>query len=231
MNQREKSEQSPLPPCPNGRCSQSHVVRNGSHRGRQRYVCRTCKTYFGETQGTPMYNLKTPAAKVARALLVVMRRGSLRAAEEITGHKDETIGEWLQHAARHAQALTEVLASDPHLSQMEIDEFWSFVRKKTARPSKLTKENAGQPGARPRQSLHRRLLQRSHRPRPDCQRAEDDRTADASPPARLVQRWLAGVCGASDTHLSATPTASWQDGTAQVGGARDDLLDAKCQTP
>src|SRR5438874_12420845 len=94
MNEREKKEQRSLPPCPNPQCSQSRVVRNGSHRGRQRYCCRTCKTYFGETQGTPMYDLKTPAAEVAQALLVVMRRGSLRAAEEITGHTYETISTW-----------------------------------------------------------------------------------------------------------------------------------------
>src|SRR5438105_8966511 len=90
MNQPEKKEQRSLPPCPNAECKESHVVRNGSHRGRQRYYCRSCKTYFGETQGTPMYGLKTEAFEVAQALLVVMRRGSLRAAEEITGHKYET---------------------------------------------------------------------------------------------------------------------------------------------
>src|SRR5437588_12588927 len=94
MTKREKQEQSSLPPCPNPQCTQSRVVRNGSHRGRPRYQCRSCKTYFGETQGTPMYRLKTPAAEVAHALLIVMRRGSLRAAEEITGHKDETISQW-----------------------------------------------------------------------------------------------------------------------------------------
>jgi hypothetical protein len=84
-----------------------------------------------DTQGTPMYGLKTPAAEVAQALLIVMRRGSLRAAEEITGHKYETISVWLKRAAAHAEALTQVLASDLHLSQVEIDEFWSFVQKKT----------------------------------------------------------------------------------------------------
>jgi transposase-like protein len=92
MNKAE--QQSSLPPCPNPKCPQSRVVRNGSHRGRPRYHCRSCKTYFGETQGTPMYGLKTPAAEVAQALLIVMRRGSLRAAEEITGHKYETISGW-----------------------------------------------------------------------------------------------------------------------------------------
>lgn len=143
MIKREQQEQSSLPPCPNPTCSQPRVVRNGSHRGRQRYQCRSCQTYFGETQGTPMYALKTPAAEVAQALLIVMRRGSLRAAEEITGHKYETISVWLKRAAAHVEALTQVLANDLHLSQVEIDEFWSFVQKKRAQLASQTKESAG----------------------------------------------------------------------------------------
>ena len=90
-----------------------------------------------------MYRLKTPASEVAQALLIVMRRGSLRAAEEITGHKYETISVWLKRAANHAAAITEVLANDLHLSQVEIDEFWSFVQKKREPPSRPTRESAG----------------------------------------------------------------------------------------
>ncbi len=90
-----------------------------------------------------MYGLKTPAAEVAQALLVVMRRGSLRAAEEITGHKYETISVWLKRASSHAVAITQVLANDLHLSQVEIDEFWSFVQKKREHLSSWTKENVG----------------------------------------------------------------------------------------
>jgi len=148
MNKQASKERPNLPSCPNPDCPLPHVVRNGSHRGRQRYHCRSCKTYFGETEGTPMYNLKTPAAEVAQALLMVMRRGSLRGAEEITGHKYETISVWLKRAASHAQALTQVLANDLHLSQVEIDEFWSFVQKKTARLGSPTKENGGDASSR-----------------------------------------------------------------------------------
>ena len=143
MNEPTRKEAGSLPPCPNPDCRESHVVRNGSHRGRSRYHCRSCKTYFGDTQGTPMYGLKTDASEVAQALLIVMRRGSLRAAEEITGHKYETISGWLKRAAAHAEALTQVLASDLHLSQVEIDEFWSFVQKKREHLSSRTKENVG----------------------------------------------------------------------------------------
>ena len=143
MKEARRKEETSLPPCPNPNCTDPHVVRNGSHRGRQRYCCRSCKTYFGETEGTPMYRLKTPASEVAQALLIVMRRGSLRAAEEITGHKYETISVWLKRAANHAAAITEVLANDLHLSQVEIDEFWSFVQKKREPPSRPTRESAG----------------------------------------------------------------------------------------
>jgi hypothetical protein len=76
-----------------------------------------------------MYRLHTPLAEVARALLIVMRRGSLSAAEEITGHKYETIGRWLRLAAEHAQAITRALVHDLHLSPVEVDAFWSFVKK------------------------------------------------------------------------------------------------------
>lgn len=76
-----------------------------------------------------MYGLKTPPVEVTQALLIVMRKGSLRAAEEITGHKYETISVWLKRAA----ASTQVLASDLHLNQAEIDEFWSFQELLTSR--------------------------------------------------------------------------------------------------
>lgn len=124
-----------IPACPNPACLQPHVVRNGSHQGRPRFHCRTCGRYFGATAGTPMYHLQTAAAEVAQALLVVMRRGSFRAAEEITGHKYETISAWMRRAADHAEALTAVLSTDLHLTAVEIDEFWSFVQKKRVRPA------------------------------------------------------------------------------------------------
>lgn len=132
-----------LPACPNPACEQPRVIHNGSSKGRRRYQCRGCGRFFGETEGTPMYRLHTPVAEVAQALLVVMRRGSLRAAEEITGHKYETIGAWLRRASEHAEALTAILTQDLHLSTVEIDEFWSFVHKKTEPPMKLMPVNAG----------------------------------------------------------------------------------------
>jgi hypothetical protein len=93
-----------------------------------------------------MYRLRTPPEDVGRALLVVMRRGSLRAVEEITGHKYETIGRWLRLAAEHAEALTEVLVHDLRLSTLEVDEFWSFVRRRSAISHRRTHRDGASAG-------------------------------------------------------------------------------------
>jgi transposase-like protein len=111
--------------CPH--CGSTWVRRNGSSRGKPRWQCGDCGKTVGETYGTAMYGLHTPAAEVARTLLIVMRRGSLRAAEEISGHKAETIRGWLLRANAHAEALTESLVKDLELDEVEVDAFWSFV--------------------------------------------------------------------------------------------------------
>ena len=135
-------------PCPDPDCTTPYVVRNGTLKGRQRFHCKGCGAWFGETHDTPMYRLHTPPEEVGRSLLlVVMRRGSLRAAEEITGHKYETIARWLRLAAEHAEALSEVLVQDLELSTLEVDEFWSFVRRRSATSHRRTSRSGASAGA------------------------------------------------------------------------------------
>jgi transposase-like protein len=112
-------------PCPH--CGCTSVRKNGRNHGRQRWHCSDCGKTFGETYGTPLYGLHASAEEVARTLLVVMRRGSLSAAEEITGHKYETIGDWLRRSGDHAQVLTQSLVRDLEVEEVEVDAFWSFV--------------------------------------------------------------------------------------------------------
>lgn len=112
-------------PCPH--CGSASVRKNGSSRGHARWHCRACGKSYGATHGTPLYRLHTPVEEIARTLLIVMRRGSLQAAEEISGHKYETIGKWLRLAGSHAAELTRVLVKELELDEVEVDAFWSFV--------------------------------------------------------------------------------------------------------
>lgn len=121
--------------CP--RCGSERTVRDGRAEGRPRWVCHECGRSFGATTGTAVAGLHTAVEEVARTLLVLLRRSSFRATEEVTGHQQETVQRWLLRAAAHAEALTQVLVRDLHLSAVEIDEFWSFVARKRGalRPS------------------------------------------------------------------------------------------------
>lgn len=116
------------PSCP--RCGPHHTVGKGRTGGRPRWSCAGCGRSFGRPTGTPRYRVQTPPAEIARAVLVVLRRGSLLAAEEVTGRPYETIRRWLRRAAAHADAVTAALVHDRHLPEVEVDEFWSFVRHK-----------------------------------------------------------------------------------------------------
>ena len=111
--------------CPH--CGSTWVRRNGSTRGKPRLQCGDCRKTVGETFGTAMYRLRTPVEEVAQTLLILMRRGSLRGAEEISGHKWETVREWLLRANAHAEALSTTLVKDLELDEVEVDAFWSFV--------------------------------------------------------------------------------------------------------
>ena len=130
------------PPCP--RCGAGDVAKEGrTPSGLQRWQCRDCGKTFGPTLGTPLYRLHTPAAEVARSLLVVMRRGSLSAAEELTGHKYETLGRWLRAAATHADTLTAVLVEELHLTAVEVDAFWAFVKRSAQTLEQTTPRRPG----------------------------------------------------------------------------------------
>jgi transposase-like protein len=111
--------------CPH--CGSATVRKNGSSRGHARWHCRSCGKSYGAKHGTPLYRLHTPVEEIARTLLIVMRRGSLQAAEELSGHKYETIGKWLRLAGGHAEELTRVLVKEVELDEVEVDAFWSFV--------------------------------------------------------------------------------------------------------
>jgi transposase-like protein len=196
---RPRSPQNPS--CP--RCGASKTVSKGHEKGRPRWHCRACGRSFGQTAGTPLYRLKTDTAEIIRAIQVVLHRGSLRAAEEQTGHNYDTIAAWIKRLGDHAEALTDLLVHDLHLSEVELDELWSFVgqrgaadvsRARRPSPSRRLGRALGRRERGAGEPLRRRLGERAARR--DVGRADRDR--DPRPDRRvgddhLRHRRLGGV--------------------------------------
>ncbi|MDP6627909.1 MAG: hypothetical protein QGG50_08405 [Methanopyri archaeon] len=135
--------------CPNEKCRDfgitdlGNIVGNGTYRtksGRVRkYICRTCDTSFCDRTRTAFFNLRTKDEKVLIALKLVLKGMGLRGIAEVLGVKLDTVRFWIARAAEHADEVNDVLMKDLKVSRVEMDELWTFVKKKRYPEWKLKK--------------------------------------------------------------------------------------------
>jgi IS1 family transposase len=97
---------------------------------RQMYKCNVCEQPFSETAGTPFFGLKTPTKTVCIALQELAEGLGIRAVARIRGVKPDTVLEWLKRAGQHCQELSECMMQDLNMTQVQLDELWTFVHKK-----------------------------------------------------------------------------------------------------
>lgn len=101
--------------CPH--CGDTHIVRHGTYKGKQRYLCRNCKSTFGDLTNTPLSRTKFPD-KWAPFIECMLQGYSLRKSSEIIGVSYVSLFYW-----RHKllAALTES-ANSPFNGIVEMDE-------------------------------------------------------------------------------------------------------------
>jgi len=126
--------------CPNQACANfgragagvSQVKRHGEYGKAERIRllrCTVCGKVFSERKGTAFFGLKASPERVCQALVLLAEGNSLRATARILHAKLDTIRAWLRRAGAHAQAVNEYLLARYPLSQAQLDELWSFVKK------------------------------------------------------------------------------------------------------
>jgi len=62
---------------------------------------------------------------------MIIKGISLRSVAEILDVKLDTVRGWLSKAADHSKEVNKVLLKDLNVSRVELDELWTFVKKKT----------------------------------------------------------------------------------------------------
>jgi len=97
---------------------------------RQMYKCNVCHQSFSETAGTPFFGLKTPMKTVCIALQELAEGLGIRAVARIHGVKPDVVLKWLKKAGQHCQALSECMMRELNVTQVQLDELWTFVYKK-----------------------------------------------------------------------------------------------------
>lgn len=140
-------------PCPNKACSDYGVLNKGNikaastyqtRNGRRRtFQCKTCDEMFSETRDTVFFDLKVPEEKVIMALKMFLVKVSLSNIHFVLGVKEETLLMWLDRAAQKAEDINRVLLKDLNVSRVELDEMWTFIKKKTLKTKRMNSANSG----------------------------------------------------------------------------------------
>ena len=102
----------------------------GYGRKTMRFKCKTCAKVFSARKGTFFYRLRTDVKVILEALHLLLEGNSIAAISRVKGVKEETIANWLRKASEHADEVNKLLVRNLHLTQLQVDELWSFIKKR-----------------------------------------------------------------------------------------------------
>jgi transposase-like protein len=124
--------------CPNKECKDYGKKGKGNIIIKEKFgkdnrhllKCRTCKHCFSETRGTPFFCLHSTKEEILNVLAMLPEKGSIRGLARATNHSTNTISHWLNVAGEHCREVNEYYLHDLMLERVQIDEIWSYIKKR-----------------------------------------------------------------------------------------------------
>lgn len=120
--------------CDNPACSDHGLVGAGNIQTKSllkgQGYCKRCKTVFSIRKGTVFFGLRTNMDKIVRCLSLLASGMGVNAVGREQDVTTDSLRDWILLAAGHVNGLTAHMQQNMHLEQVQIDEFWSFIRKK-----------------------------------------------------------------------------------------------------
>lgn len=122
--------------CDNSSCTHYNQVGTGNlitHSIRQGQIrCGSCHGKpFSVRKGTMFFHLRTSMDRIVTCLLSLTSGMGMNAVCEVHGVCGVTLRSWLLLASQQVEAFTTYLQKDLVLTEIQIDEFWSYIKKKT----------------------------------------------------------------------------------------------------
>lgn len=74
---------------------------------------------------------------------MLLRGMSVRGAADVLECKPDTVLGWLRRAAEHSDKVNDMLMREIEVSKVELDELWTFVKKKQLRKWKNKRASSG----------------------------------------------------------------------------------------
>lgn len=126
--------------CSNEKCPHYGIAGKGNiyatttyragKRTRKMLRCRTCGARFSERRNTPLFYLHTKQDTIEKIVKALAEGNSIRATGRIMDIDKNTICRILDRVATHCEKISAYLIKELHLTEIQLDELWSFVKKK-----------------------------------------------------------------------------------------------------
>lgn len=126
--------------CPNDACKdyglrgQGNLTRQfayGVHKDRHMLYCRTCRKRFAETRCTAFFGSKYSSKQIGTILKATAEGAGVRATGRILGLDKDAVNRVILKAGEHCDKVMENLLVDLDLTEVQLDELWTFLSKKT----------------------------------------------------------------------------------------------------
>ena len=123
--------------CPNVDCRAynkiglRNIVRNGKQpNGTQKYKCTDCGRNLVRTINTPFFHKHLKKKEIIRICKLLSEKISFRGIARATNHHLDTIRSVADVVAQHCKKFNDYFVDELKLTPIEVDEMWSFVKKK-----------------------------------------------------------------------------------------------------
>lgn len=124
--------------CVNEHCShyglrgKGNIVKCGVYGKvkRQLLQCNVCKKRFSETRNTAFFGSKYSDETIRRIILCVAEGNGVRSTARILELSKDAVNRIINIAGKHCDYVLSNLLQSLTLEQCQLDELWSFIRKK-----------------------------------------------------------------------------------------------------
>lgn len=142
--------------CPNQECkdyglrNQGNIALRGKYgkdKSRDLLYCRTCGKRFAATHASALFGLHLPADTV-RAIIHHAAEGvGVRATARILNLDKDTVNRVILRAGEHCATVLSNLLASLNLTEAQLDELWTFVKKRKVLENKTASANTGRHGS------------------------------------------------------------------------------------
>jgi len=143
--------------CPNKDCRHYGLRNQGNIRKRAIYgkdarrllICTTCKKRFAETRCTVFFGTKYSRETIRLIMLHFAEGVGVRATARLLGLSKDGVNRIILKAGEHCSRVLQNLLTDLHMTEVQLDELWVFIKKNKARRLWKQKKVKGKVGYGP----------------------------------------------------------------------------------